>query len=313
MSAVGDTPLVPLPIRSGTTGAALREIARFFWRAFELGLVYSSIWVAGSLASLCWFAGHVLGVPAVEPAILVFTSALFVYNLDHVADSHVQKVPDEEAVDYFRRPAVLLLMVASAVATGLLVSQAPRAAQWVFATYAPIALLYGLPLLPVRGSDGWRLARLKEIPFSKGWLVGTCITLGCVALPAAWSGTHHDFTTWQLALFVFVYASSNTHMFDVRDIENDREHKVLTLPVALGVPRTKLALILLNLVLLACMMWGWANALTGLHPEMIFGCIAAIAWIRLLDTHTHRTVYGTLIDGAWYLPALLVTVHHVGL
>ena len=290
-----------------------RRAGALAWRGFQRAFIYSSIWAAGSVAALTWFACHIMDVPAAMPALLVFCSALFVYNLDHVADAHVQKMSDAEAITYFRSPGVLALLSVAAVATGWLVSTAPLPAQACFATYATAGLLYGLPIVPFpKRQGGWRLARLKEIPFSKGWLVGGCITIGTVLMPAMWAGRELDWAVGQLALFIFVFVSSNTHMFDVRDIDNDREHRVLTLPVAFGVRRTKHALILLNLVLLACLMWGWASQIAAPHPEMVLSSVAAVLWILLLNTKTPRSIYGTLIDGCCYLPAMLVQIHHAG-
>ena len=101
-------------------------------------------------------------------------------------------------------------------------------------------------------------------------------------------------------------------MFDVRDLREDRQHHVLTLPVALGVRRTKHALVLLNLVILTGMMWGWAADLVQPHPEMLLSSLVAISWVLWLRVDTPRHIYGTLIDGCCYLPLLLVGFHHVG-
>lgn len=172
MSHVGQTPS--------------RSTLDWLYERFLEVFVYSSVWAAGGLFALTVFSSRMLGLGwSIQPGLLVLFSCLFIYNLDHVIDTRVQRIPDREAHDYFNRPAVLVLLVASAVLTGLLVGGAPLAAKIVFAIYTVIGLVYGLPLFPRWGGTK---ARLKDVPMLKSWLVGGTVTLGVVGLPAAWAG-----------------------------------------------------------------------------------------------------------------------------
>ena len=282
-----------------------------FKRGIEI-FVYSSLWTASALASLVLFAQHTLGLPPHPgPALLLFFSALFIYNLDHVVDSKVQKIPDDEAQRFFSHWFVRLALVVIALTTGLMVSNAPPAAQKVFGAYTVIGLVYGLPLVRYRSAGGIYHLRLKDIPFIKAWLIAFAVTTGVIGLPVAWSGRAPDSEVWQLALFVFVFTSSNAHMFDVRDIESDRLHRVLTLPVAAGIRRTKEAVILLNLVMLALMMWGWAGGLTSAYPEIILSTAATVLYVLFIRVDTHRLYYGIVVEGCLYLPFMLLAFRHV--
>ena len=304
-------------IRGAATGrarlrAATQAVGRVAAASFLHLFVYSSVWVAGALASIALFTCHVLGIPHWEPAAVVFASGMFIYNLDHIADARVQEIPDAIAQRYFRHPLVLLLLVGAAVATGGLVGQAPTAAQWVFSGYASIGLLYGLPILPTPTPTGLRWRRLKEIPWIKGWLVASSITAGTVALPLAWSGAAWSLDHLPLAVFVLVFSATNTHMFDVRDLASDTSSGVHTLPVAVGVRRTKQALVLLNLVVLAAIAWGWGAGGVADHPAIPLSLAASVLYVLLLDEDTPRHVYGVAIDGCWYLPFLLTAIPHGG-
>jgi 4-hydroxybenzoate polyprenyltransferase len=290
--------------------AVIQAASRLAVSSFLHVFVYSSAWVAGALASIAVFVCHVLGVTSWEPAALVFASGMFIYNLDHVADARVQEIPDEVAQRYFRHPLVLLLLVVCAVATGLLVSGAPPRAQAVFAGYASVGLLYGLPVLPTPSGDGIQWRRLKEIPWFKGWMVAASITAGTVLLPVAWAGLPFSAELLPLAVVVFVFSATNTHMFDVRDLVSDESCGVPTLPVAVGVRRTKQALVLLNLVVLAALAWGWGVDSLGAHPAVPMSLAASIAYVLMLDEHTPRNVYGIAIDGCWYLPFVLSVIPH---
>ena len=138
-------PSVPIPVDGAAPLALHRALDRFYVGFLEV-FVYSSVWVAGALASLALVTGHVLNHPwDPRPALLIFFSGLFIYNLDHVSDARVEGIPDERAQAYFKRPAVLLLMVGAAIATGLMISTASQAARWVFGAYVCLGLLYGIP------------------------------------------------------------------------------------------------------------------------------------------------------------------------
>lgn len=298
--------VAPTGFRARPRTTRFRNLGSRLYRGFLELFIYSSIWTAGGIAALVVFSGRVLGLPPQPgPTLLVFFSALFVYNLDHVVDSKVQKIPEEHAQRYFRSYRVLVGLVVVAVVTGLLVSRAPRPAQWVFAGYTCTGLLYGLPIFPGRRDGRRHWYRLKDIPFIKSWLVAAALTLGAVGLPVAWWGRSPDLATWHLALFVYVFTVSNTHMFDVRDIESDRDVRLRTLPITAGVRRTKRAVILLNLVMLALMSWGWAEHLTEPHPEVVICTAVTVLYVMLISTRTPRTAYGVLIDGCFYLPMVL--------
>ena len=301
------------------TGAPVRgapswihsALARFYQGFLEV-VVFSSIWVAAALASFTLFTAHVMQLPFdLRPFLLVFFSGLFIYILDHVNDTHVEGIPDAFAEHFFKRKAVLILMVAAAIATGLTVSTAPPAAKWAFGFYTAVGLLYGVPVLPLRTETGWRAFRLKEIPGVKAWLVALAMTVGGVLLPLGWTESRIlDGSGWFLFLFLFVYSASAAHVFDVRDMVTDAKSGVSTMPMQLGLRRTKYALYALNLVMLALMMWGWAGGTTDLHPEIIVCTIFTIVYVALVREDTPRDVYSIVIDGCLFLPALLSVAHH---
>lgn len=311
--------------------ATAGELADRGYLAFLEVAVYSSVWTSAALASMVLFVGHAIGLSAdptarlLEPTFTLFASGLFIYNFDHVVDARVEGIPDAHAERYFKRPDVLVLLVASAIATGLMVGYAPRPAQWVFGGYVTVGLLYGLPVLPigVGGVRSWY--RLKDVPGLKSWMVGAAVTLGVVGLPAAWNGLSLSRTLWFTAVFVFVYASSNAHMFDVRDVEHDRRSGVATLPVTISVPGTKLALVALNLVMILLMIYGWTaddavvlSALTVVqpasmaHPELLASAAVTVLYVLLVSPRTRREYYAIAVDGCLFVPWLLSVVHDGG-
>ena len=281
---------------------------RWYQRFLEV-VVYSSVWLAGALASLALFAAHVLQLPYdPSPALLIFFSTLFIYNIDHVADARVEGIPDERARDYFQHWGVGLLVIGSALATGLMVSWAPSAAQNVFVVYVTIGLVYGLPVIPVPRTGGLRWHRLKDIPGVKAWVVAGTIAFASVGLPLAWAGRPLDFDAWSVGVFTFVLIASGAHMCDVRDIDSDMQAGVRTLPIQAGVKRTKQALILMNLVLLPMMYGGWLVGAES-HPEMLVVAAVVVLFILFIRVDSSKEAYNIVLDGTFYLPALVGLLH----
>jgi len=286
-------------------GAPWSSAFRWFLRL----VVWSSVWVAGAVASLSLFAQAALGLElSWAPIALVFVSALFIYNLDHVIDARVQQIDDAEARRYFRSGGVRAFTALAGVGMALGVALAPPAAWPVFATYALVGVLYGVPLIPAAG--GRRAWRLKDVPFSKGLLVGFSVAVGTVGMPLAYAGRGLSEAAVFVAVFVFVFVSSNTHVCDIPDVPSDRRAGVRTLPASLGVRHTKRALVSVNLLLLAAMSWGWGRGLTGLHVEMMLSLCASVVYILAVHARTRREVFGVLVDGAAFLPALLHAAGH---
>ena len=137
-------------------------------------LVYPSIWVAAAIALLVFFVQSTLALPfSWQPAALIFCAALLPYNLDRVLDTFVQKDPNRKGESFFKSSAVVLILLAAAVSTGVLIHRASLPVRWVsLGGFVP--LIYGLPLFPWRSSAGpLRWYRIKDIP---GGLAGAALT-----------------------------------------------------------------------------------------------------------------------------------------
>ncbi len=274
--------------------------------------VWSNVWIAAGLASLTLFTAHVLGLAAEPgPPALVFASGLFIYTLDHVRDAAAGEVADHRLAAYFRHPVQRLLLAAYVVASLALVVFAPSAVWAVFGAYFLVGLLYGAPVLPVRRAGRWVKIRIKEVAGLKSWLVGGTMTFAAVGIPLAWAGVLPTPAAWKVVLFLFVFCASNAHMFDVRDIESDRATGVSSHPVRLGERHTRLMLVLLNLVMLGTMMWGWASGVTEAHPEILVATAATVLYVLLVSSQSPRGVFDVVVDGCFYLPAFLGTIHDV--
>lgn len=278
----------------------------WLYQKFLQAVIYPSVWVAGAIASLVPFVQTTLGLPFSWAAVaLIFAAALLPYNLDRVADSFVQKIPDRQAQSFFRQPGVLLILLAAAIATGILLYQAPIAVRWV-SLAGLLPLLYGLPLLPLRLGEQWRWYRVKDIPGAKAWIVCGTIAYAVVAVPLAYAGQPLSGSAVITAMFLLIFVGSNSHAFDIRDIESDREKGVSTLPVMVGVGGTRITLTTLNIAALALLASGWILGWAGPGAAIAIPLtLITLTYIWTLNPQTPRNAYNIWIDGVLYLPALL--------
>jgi 4-hydroxybenzoate polyprenyltransferase len=146
-------------------------------------------------------------------------------------------------------------------------------------------LIYSTPILPT----GFRYRRLKEIPLVKSLLVAIAWALPPALLPVYVSGVTPSLTTLAVILFFFSLVFINTVLFDIRDVEGDRAAGVRTIPVLLGIPRTKSLLTQVNIIFGISVL----SLLLLTHTSPVYICLIVIgmiyAQVYILLYHTIST------------------------
>lgn len=271
---------------------------------FRQLIIYPSIWVVAAIASLGIFAQIMMGLEFNwKPIALIFSTGLIPYNLDRIFDSYVQKIPEAEAQAFFRQPYIFILLIGAIIATALLLYDAPTRVRWVSCA-GIVPLLYGTPLFPWLENSQIRWYRLKDIPGSKAWIVGGTLTYAAVALPLAYTEKQFDLTAALTTLFLFVFIVSNSHTFDLRDIESDREKGVTTLPLMVGVRGTRIILTAMNIIMLAIVFAAWKTNTIDYYPEILLSTEITIIYIWLVRPEMPRSLYNVWIDGCLFVPIL---------
>lgn len=277
------------------------------------GLVYPSIWVALGLASLTYFVQTTLNLPADwQPIALIFTTALIPYNLDRILDSYVQKIPDPKIQGYFRSRGVFVLLAIAILAASSLLLLAPTAVRLV-SLGGLLPLIYGIPLFPVHQQSKTRWYRPKDIPGAKAWIVDSVLTYAVVAVPLAYAGAGVNPSVLVLIGFLLVFIGTNSHLFDFRDIDSDQQKGVQTLPVLLGIQRTRVVLTLFNLLLIPLIFGAWITPLPLLFSGIVIvGVLLNLFAIWTLSPKSSREAYDVALEAGLFLPGLLTWIaHHV--
>ncbi|MBE9212284.1 UbiA family prenyltransferase [Plectonema cf. radiosum LEGE 06105] len=280
------------------------SVSKWLYQLFLNFFIYPSIWVAAGIASLGMFTQRVLELgDNWQPIAFIFVTALIPYNLDRIFDSYIQEIPEAQAQLFFRKPYIFVLLFSAIAATAALLYYAPLRVRYVsFAGIIP--LVYGTPLFPWKTKSGLHWYRLKDIPGSKAWIVGSTLTYAVIALPLAYAGAKFNLVAAFTTLFMFVFIVSNAHVFDIRDIESDREKGVVTLPIMVGIKGTKTLLTTINLLMLLIIISAWITDTMTFHPEIILATAVTISYIWAVKAETPRSVYSIWIEGCLFVPLL---------
>lgn len=284
--------------------SSIDSIFNWLYDRFIESIIYSSVWVAAALGSLGLYVRETLNLGYDwQPIALIFCTALIPYNLDRIFDSYVQTIPDAKAQVFFRRPYIWILLLSAIAGTIFLLYRAPQQVRYV-SMAGIVPLLYGTPIFPWKYKSRWQWYRLKDLPGSKAWIVGSILTYAVVALPLAYVGAQFDSMAALITLFMFVFIVTNSHIFDIRDVESDRQKGVVTLPILAGIKGTKIILTAMNLSMLLVLAIALKSELLTYYPETIFATAINLIYIWLVDIDTPRSVYTIWIEGCLFIPYL---------
>ncbi len=269
------------------------------------GLIDSSIWTALTLAALPALAALLLGLPLdPRPCAFIFLSGLMIYNLDHLADSYREVGSRGRWTEGIGRPMLKLLVAVSVLGLAAMIYIGGVPVLLVFLGYGLVGSLYGLPVVPM--PTGWR--RPKDIPGAKGLIVSGSITVAAIGLPLAFAAPDTLPPLGALltvAAFLLVFLFSNTVMCDVGDLVEDRLSGVRTLPVLLGVARTRALLVALNLLMaVGFFAAAWVGAMP-LRVEGILSVLFVLAYVLRLDERSPKALVSLCLDGCSFAPLFL--------
>lgn len=128
-----------------------------------------------------------------------------------------------------------------------------------------IGLIYSIKIYNIRLKD---ITGVKNLVVALSWaVVGTFF-------PLAISSSNLKLIT-HIFYYFFIKLFINTVLFDIRDIEGDRINKVITIPVSLGLKKTKILLLILNSTLIPWLVYSY---LQGFFRGFFFVLIFSIAY-----------------------------------
>ncbi|QDG51962.1 hypothetical protein FIV42_14805 [Persicimonas caeni] len=283
-------------------------------------LIFSNIFIALAAVALTHATYYLLGAGAASwlpPSwgllALVFFATLFVYNLDRLVS-----ISREDAVAVTERHTWIDAHRSWLWALAAVGGVGSAASFW----FVPLDLLWGLvPLgvvtlaysLPVWARDGQK-RRLKDVPGLKIFLIALVWSSVTVVLPALDAGVEVFETNAVLAFverMIFIFAI--TLPFDVRDMNRDAQAGIYTLPMTLGVHKTRWLAVGLMLIFVGLVVAHYGLTVSSATiPMALSGLLTAAALWPSHKVHGELYYVG-LLDGTMLLQGVLVVGYLVGL
>ena len=249
-------------------------------------LLYSNLYLACGAAIVAYATALTFGLALTwEVLFIPFASGFFIYTLNRYTDKDEDRINVPVRVQFFDRCGKWFL------ATSAIVYCAALAI-----AFTKGALILALSVFPLCVGLLYSFLGLKKVVIGKNLSVGV-----------AWGSTvlltgafYNNLSLPVLLLFAFfaIEFFVNTVIFDVKDIQGDRAHRIITLPVALGIRRTQRICYALNGIALALLLLGIAVQWLPLNALVLCALAAYIlAYIYLCNETRGRLYFGLLVDG----------------
>lgn len=236
--------------------------------------IFSSLFMGMQGVGMVYISSLVQGITLSLPVIAIALLVPFsVYNMNRKTDEEEDSVNHPDRFRFTKRFMKPLEYAAfTAYALAVLIAL-PFGMVAVLLTLVPLlaGVLYSVPILP--RCTGYR--RFKEIPVMKNLVV--CSSWGAipVLLPCVASGSPVTLATALCFVFFFSYVFIASAMPDMRDTEGDALSGVRTIPVLIGIEKTRTVLGVMNgATALAVFAVGIIAAFPAMTMGLLLGTLA---------------------------------------
>jgi len=229
------------------------------------------------------------------PLGVVFAVTLFVYSFNRLADrsEDERNVPERAAFvrRYGRALFALGVGLYLAVSGAVLLQGVPGAP--ALAVPAVVAVLYSV-------------VGLKRVLLVKNLLVG--LSWGLIPLGVGvYYGVLRTIDILFMGAFVTAMVTIAAAVFDIKDIEGDRAEEIRTVPIVLGLRRTRQLAAVASLTVGLAVAGLLAGGVLPASYAVLLGFVAYVAGYSLLATPDRTALfYGFVIDGEHVFLALAV-------
>jgi len=271
-------------------------------------ILQSNLIVAVAAVSLCLASQVQAGY---EPHfqffhLLIFTGTLSEYSL-HRLIKYYSLSRSGRQVRYpwmfFNQPAVWLFFLMPLAAFVISFFFVDTLTKWIIMISGSVALLYSLPL---KGQAGF--LSLRGVPFLKTFLVALVWSLATVMVPLAGNigGIQTGKISW---IFIerFFLIFPLALLFDIRDMDQDREDGIRTIPVVFGEKMTRKLVVrsVLLFTFIYPLVAGRIDFQSHLIPAIIWGMPVLWFIYRRSDSESPLN-YSLLLDGSLVLYGCVV-------
>lgn len=269
-------------------------------------ILYSNLWIAlGALAMGLQTQLFLFGrIQYASYFPFLFCGTLFLYAIHRIVG--LQKAKPFQAQGRYWviatfKSHIQLYAGISALIGAFFFFQLPLRLQISLFAPAALSLAYVVPIF--KGKK-----RLRDIHFVKIFLIAIIWTWLTVVMPAMIYGLETQLATILMCLERLCFVFAITLPFDIRDVEIDGFNKVKTIPLKLGISKSKaIAGIFLTMALFfVCLNYYTLGISLSQCLAYAFSCLLAGLLIYQSRPQQHDYFYTGLLDGTLVLQAVLV-------
>lgn len=263
----------------------------------------SSIFLSASGLLKLYFSFLFFGItPKINLLFAIFLVTYGTYSLNRLTDKEEDAVNSPMRSRYIQSNEKLLTILAViSYITALLLG-------WFENIFASCILLiplltgiiYSTSIFSVFG-----IPRLKDVFVVKSLLVAISWTIVVAFLPAI-CFSENLIVVLSILFFFFIKSFVNTVLFDVRDMEGDAQNNVKTIPVVVGIFKTKRLLLIIQSVLVI-----WLLLVFDLFSTYNIILVVSIIYgyfyiVYFCNPKNHKGfLLDILVDGEWIIMGLL--------
>ncbi len=219
-----------------------------FSKARDYGefLLYSSLFLGTAAAGMAYTSCFIQGIPCTSHiAVVMFLIVFSVYNLNRKTDEAEDALNHERRFRFTKKfERHLFIAALGAYLLALIIAASHSPAAFCVVTIPLVSgILYSVPVLPKW--CGYR--RLKEIPVMKNIVVSAAWALAFSLVPVYLGTSAPGAGSLIVLLFIFCWTFVGSVLPDIRDRVGDSATGVATIPVLVGVARSRHILTLMNI------------------------------------------------------------------
>jgi len=271
------------------------------WSLFDT-LLYSSLYLCIAAVSMVYLSSVLQDIPlSLLVCLIMFLVTFSVYNLNRKTDEIEDAINHSRRYAFTKKYAKVLMNLSLATYIVAFVIAGMYGIMAVVITAIPLVngILYSIPFLP----RGFRYRRLKDIPFVKNFIVGLAWAVPVALLPVACTGRSLGEMTVAVGFFFFFLSFIDSTVFDIRDVKGDAETGVKTIPVILGIQRTRILLSVMNAMGIGIILVLCSGCLTTVETAIFAGIAMYVqSYIIFFNgAELSKVLYDLIADGQYLL------------
>ncbi|MBC8053655.1 MAG: UbiA family prenyltransferase [Sphingobacteriaceae bacterium] len=260
-------------------------------------LVHSNVFIALLAFSISYIGNILIGKePDIILMLIAFSVMFFIYTINRFSDLKEDIINAPNRVYFIYKYGKYLLTLSSIAFLSSII--------YALLFHPVMAVFISLPVLI---GIVYSFFGLKRIFLMKNVFVG--LAWGILALI---NGAYYGVFSPQLIAFsiiVGVMMIINSTVFDLKDIEGDSFHNIITLPVKLGIGKTKMVCSMLNLslVMFTAGLF-YLNIFTGIIAVIFLMYGYIFLYIYFARPVNNSLFYGIFVDGELTFIALIFLI-----